>query len=712
MDTVQQQVAVQQPVVVQQPTDSKSTGSPLTPRLDGDVVATASTAVGAEPAGMQSTFDDEIRKMGDLESSDDEAEPTPRGDSSLPEQSATDAVDEPSPAGVEEEWVQCEAEGCGKWRLLPPNVSADKLPDVFFCAMNYWKPADASCDVPEQSSETSGSSEAADGGDDLTVDSDDEFGVTKRRASRRSGRRASRPTKRARSSNRSKWQRKRRAIADDEDLDEAEEEETGDAEDEEDKEDEEDDEDPWALISTWQSVEFSGESEDKEEKGGSTAQGSWWDCLVLDYNEMQNQHLVRWCGTDAEEWVAALRRSECRASASHAEEKCRPVLFDNNVALVKPKLRPDLVGRCFQVRKPVAITVAAARDSAEVGSCEVKQVLKVLAAIESDSGQVRIMTQHGWVSVASRKGHAFLKQRPTQLYLDKNDRRAIKRNERHAREAEAADAAAVVARKLEAETVQMEWVAAIKAAKQRAARRRGEILPEDVAEAAAAEAAAAKVKAEAEAAEAEVAASPSRQPARHRPIRRRTMEEDDDEAEEENLASELLLALILKTCARRRFLRRRCEAAVAAKASGLAAVILQTLVRVRQAQRELGMRQAAAKAAAERELAIRHGLYTKADVQQQPPQQPPQQPQQPPQQPQQPPQQPPQQAATVAAEEGIDWGAVDFGTLEAQAVRAHTIRAASASQTQQTEEEEIDWAAVDFGTLTAEAQAVAAATPR
>jgi hypothetical protein len=45
------------------------------------------------------------------------------------------------------EWVQCER--CEKWRKLPPHVAADDLPDVWYCSLNTWNPASASCDAPE-----------------------------------------------------------------------------------------------------------------------------------------------------------------------------------------------------------------------------------------------------------------------------------------------------------------------------------------------------------------------------------------------------------------------------------------------------------------------------------------------------------------------------------------------------------------------------------
>ena len=49
------------------------------------------------------------------------------------------------------EWVQCEK--CDKWRKLPPHISADELPDVWYCSMNTWNPGAASCSAPEDKAE-------------------------------------------------------------------------------------------------------------------------------------------------------------------------------------------------------------------------------------------------------------------------------------------------------------------------------------------------------------------------------------------------------------------------------------------------------------------------------------------------------------------------------------------------------------------------------
>jgi hypothetical protein len=45
------------------------------------------------------------------------------------------------------EWVQCEK--CEKWRKLPSHISAEELPDVWFCNLNTWNPLSAFCEAPE-----------------------------------------------------------------------------------------------------------------------------------------------------------------------------------------------------------------------------------------------------------------------------------------------------------------------------------------------------------------------------------------------------------------------------------------------------------------------------------------------------------------------------------------------------------------------------------
>ena len=46
------------------------------------------------------------------------------------------------------EWVHCEADGCGKWRILPPYVKAETLPEFYICSMSHWLGPNASCLIP------------------------------------------------------------------------------------------------------------------------------------------------------------------------------------------------------------------------------------------------------------------------------------------------------------------------------------------------------------------------------------------------------------------------------------------------------------------------------------------------------------------------------------------------------------------------------------
>lgn len=59
--------------------------------------------------------------------------------------------DEEDPDNVE--WVQCEK--CEKWRKLPPHISAEDLPEVWYCNMNTWDPDSASCGVEEDKMDSS-----------------------------------------------------------------------------------------------------------------------------------------------------------------------------------------------------------------------------------------------------------------------------------------------------------------------------------------------------------------------------------------------------------------------------------------------------------------------------------------------------------------------------------------------------------------------------
>ncbi|KDO33269.1 hypothetical protein SPRG_02078 [Saprolegnia parasitica CBS 223.65] len=55
-----------------------------------------------------------------------------------------DEVDEPEEA----KWVQCDS--CRKWRTVPQHLDLDAMPEKWYCKMNHWAKAYASCDVPEE----------------------------------------------------------------------------------------------------------------------------------------------------------------------------------------------------------------------------------------------------------------------------------------------------------------------------------------------------------------------------------------------------------------------------------------------------------------------------------------------------------------------------------------------------------------------------------
>jgi hypothetical protein len=74
---------------------------------------------------------------------------------------------------LEVEWVQCEEEGCGKWRRLPLTLQAADLPDRFVCSMNHWVPEQASCDAPEEAEHE----QAAIGPEDADQEDVDEEGA-------------------------------------------------------------------------------------------------------------------------------------------------------------------------------------------------------------------------------------------------------------------------------------------------------------------------------------------------------------------------------------------------------------------------------------------------------------------------------------------------------------------------------------------------------
>ena len=57
------------------------------------------------------------------------------------------SYDEKGLSQAQMEWVNCDL--CGKWRELPPHVTAMNLPDTWHCELNTWDKKVASCDADE-----------------------------------------------------------------------------------------------------------------------------------------------------------------------------------------------------------------------------------------------------------------------------------------------------------------------------------------------------------------------------------------------------------------------------------------------------------------------------------------------------------------------------------------------------------------------------------
>ena len=221
----------------------------------------------------------------------------------------------------------------------------------------------------------------------------------------------------------------------------------------------------WELVNTWVSIEF---DDDKEGKGTPV----WHDCLVVDYDKTTDQHLVKWAETAKEEWLPALKPGEFRSTESQAKRKCSVVVFDQNVKL-PPVNKPDLEGTTYKVIKPVPVTLGPARDSTEIGTCKVGQIVKVLKACALN-GQLRVMFAapglQGWTSVASRKGAKFLKKTKQRLFLTKDDKRTIKKLEkRHQQEEERKEANHAELKKQSAALTEG-WIAAVAKAELRASK--------------------------------------------------------------------------------------------------------------------------------------------------------------------------------------------------------------------------------------------------
>ena len=82
-----------------------------------------------------------------------------RAEQELGQQQQQQQEQQPQP---EVEWVQCEEEGCGKWRQLPLTVEAADLPDRFVCSMNHWSTEQASCEAAEEAEHEQAPLEAED----------------------------------------------------------------------------------------------------------------------------------------------------------------------------------------------------------------------------------------------------------------------------------------------------------------------------------------------------------------------------------------------------------------------------------------------------------------------------------------------------------------------------------------------------------------------
>ncbi len=59
--------------------------------------------------------------------------------------------------------AQCD--DCRKWRVLPPDIAVDSLPDTWRCTDNTWDWAHSHCTDPDQNDEVGPASGGAGGGD-------------------------------------------------------------------------------------------------------------------------------------------------------------------------------------------------------------------------------------------------------------------------------------------------------------------------------------------------------------------------------------------------------------------------------------------------------------------------------------------------------------------------------------------------------------------
>ncbi len=210
---------------------------------------------------------------------------------------------------------------------------------------------------------------------------------------------------------------------------------------------------PWELVNTWVTIAFDSQKDNKKKKTRE-----WHDCLVVDYDRATSQHLVKWAEDGKEDWVPAIKPGEFEPAESQAKQKCKEVVFDNNVKL-PPVEKPELVGCTYKVIKPVKINSGQARDSSEVGTCRTGDIIKVLKACELN-GQLRVMYHRGWTSAASRKGAKFLQKTKSVLHITKEDKRAMRKVEKRAKEEEERQARDHLERHKASTALTESWVAA------------------------------------------------------------------------------------------------------------------------------------------------------------------------------------------------------------------------------------------------------------
>ena len=81
---------------------------------------------------------------------------------------------------TDDEWVQCEEDCCGKWRMLPPCVKADTPLDRCVCSMSHWLGPNASCLIPGDADEPEEEEMDDDAGTEYTDGSGSGSGSCKR----------------------------------------------------------------------------------------------------------------------------------------------------------------------------------------------------------------------------------------------------------------------------------------------------------------------------------------------------------------------------------------------------------------------------------------------------------------------------------------------------------------------------------------------------